>query len=93
MVGDFKRADLHGRQPLGLISPNGQGRKRNRGSMAQKQGKEEDDFTEELQSVVERVSMRFGDNVPNGPRQPGSSRDQHARGSSLRFAKLPRHAV
>ena len=94
MVIDFERAELRGRQPLGLISPNGQGRKRKRGFMAQKQGKEGDDFTEELQSVVERVSMRFGDDVPSGLRQSGSSRDQHARGSSLmRFAKLPCHAV
>ncbi|KAL2015081.1 hypothetical protein VTK56DRAFT_6331 [Thermocarpiscus australiensis] len=94
MVIDFERAELRGRQPLGLISPNGQGRKRKRGWMAQKQGKDEDDFTEELQSVVERVSMRFGDDLPSGLRQSGSSRDQYARGSSLmRFAKLPRHAV
>ncbi|KAK4243623.1 hypothetical protein C7999DRAFT_36041 [Corynascus novoguineensis] len=66
MVVDFERAELRGRQPLGLISPNGQGRKRKRGWMAQKQGK--DDFTEELQSVVERVSMRFGDALPGGSR-------------------------
>jgi hypothetical protein len=94
MVVDFERAELRGCQPLGLISPNGQGRKRKRGFMAQKQGKEGDDFPEKLQSVVERVSMRFGDDAPSGLRQSGSSRDQHARGSSLmRFAKLPRHAV
>jgi hypothetical protein len=94
MAIDFERAELRGRQPLGLISANGQGRKRKRGWMAQKQGKDEYDFTEELQSVVERVSLRFGDDVPSGLRQSGSSRDQHARGSSLmRLAKMPRHAV
>ncbi|KAL2256136.1 hypothetical protein VTK26DRAFT_2138 [Humicola hyalothermophila] len=94
MAIDFERAELRGRQPLGLISPNGQGRKRKRGWMAQKQGKDEDDFTEELQSVVERVSLRFSDDVPSGLRQSGSSRDQHARGSTLmRLAKMPRHAV
>ncbi|KAK4119690.1 hypothetical protein N657DRAFT_666476 [Parathielavia appendiculata] len=64
MVIDFERAEFRGRQPLGLISPNGQGRKRKRG--LQKQGK--DDFTEELKSVVERVSMRFGDALPSGLR-------------------------
>ncbi|KAL2256946.1 hypothetical protein VTK26DRAFT_865 [Humicola hyalothermophila] len=64
MVVDFERAELRGRQPLGLISPNGQDRKRKRGWMAQKQGK--DDFTKELQSVVERVSQRFGDTLPSG---------------------------
>ncbi|KAK3305098.1 uncharacterized protein B0T15DRAFT_567163 [Chaetomium strumarium] len=40
--------------------PNGQGRKR-----------KPDDFTEEFQSVVERVSLRFGDNVLSGLRQSG----------------------
>jgi hypothetical protein len=72
MVVDFERAELRGRRPLGLMSPNGQGRKRKRGWMAQKQG--EDDFTEELQSVVERVSERFGDDLPSGSRPLVSSK-------------------
>ncbi|KAH8878691.1 hypothetical protein GQ53DRAFT_756531 [Thozetella sp. PMI_491] len=57
MVTDFERAESHGRQPLGSISPNGQSLKRKRG-IPQKQGK--DDFTRELQSVVKSVSRCFG---------------------------------
>jgi serine/threonine protein kinase len=87
MVVDFERAELRGRQPLGLISPNGQDRKRKRGWMTQKQGK--DDFTEELQSVVERVSMRFGDDLPSGSRPLVSSKGS----SAIHFAKLPRCAA
>ncbi|KAK4095957.1 hypothetical protein N658DRAFT_502103 [Parathielavia hyrcaniae] len=87
MVIDFERAELRPRQALGLISPNGQGRKRKRGWMAQKQGK--DDFTEELQSVVERVSMRFGDDLPSGSRLSVSSKGP----STVHFARLPRCAV
>ena len=66
--------------------------------MVQKQGK--GDFTEELQPVVERVSMCFGDTLPSGLRPSVSSSDrhtlmkQHAKGSSvIHFAKLPLHAV
>ncbi|KAK3315532.1 hypothetical protein B0H66DRAFT_577300 [Apodospora peruviana] len=55
MVVDFERAEVRGRQPLGLLSPNGQTRKRKR---PQKQGK--DPFTEELQQVVEDISGCFG---------------------------------
>ncbi|EAQ89476.1 hypothetical protein CHGG_06095 [Chaetomium globosum CBS 148.51] len=51
MVIDFERAELRDRQPLGMVNPNGQGRKRKRGLILWKQGK--DDFTKELQSVVE----------------------------------------
>ncbi|KAI1407697.1 hypothetical protein F5Y13DRAFT_123197 [Hypoxylon sp. FL1857] len=57
MIIDFERAESHDRQPLGLLSPNGQNRKRKRG-LPQKQGK--DEFTRELQSVVESVSRCFG---------------------------------
>jgi len=57
MIVDFERARLYSRQPLGSISPNGQSRKRKR-EMLPKQGK--DDFTKELQSVVEHVSRCFG---------------------------------
>ncbi|KAL2193978.1 hypothetical protein P885DRAFT_71775 [Corynascus similis CBS 632.67] len=63
MVTDFERAEFRGRQPLGSISPNGQGRKRKRGLIVQKQ--EKDDFMEELQHVVERVSRCSGDTLPN----------------------------
>jgi hypothetical protein len=87
MVIDFERAELRGRQPLGLINPNGQGRKRKRGWMTQKQGK--DDFAEELQSVVERISMRFGDDLPSGSRPLVSSKGS----SAIHFAKLPRCAA
>jgi hypothetical protein len=57
MVTDFERVEFHSRQPLGLLSPNGQSRKRKRG-IPQKQGK--DEFSQELQSVVESVSQCFG---------------------------------
>lgn len=87
MVVDFERAELRARQPFGLISPNGQGRKRKRGWMAQKQGK--DDFTEELQSIVKRVSMCFGDDLPSGSRPSVSSKGP----STVHFARLPRCAV
>ncbi|KAK3312513.1 hypothetical protein B0H66DRAFT_578616 [Apodospora peruviana] len=55
MVVDFERAEVRDRQPLGLLSPNGQTRKRKR---PQKQGR--DPFTEELQQVVEDISGCFG---------------------------------
>lgn len=84
MVIDFERAELRDRQPLGMVNPNGQGRKRKRGLILWKQGK--DDFTKELQSVVECVSKRFGDALPTGLGASGRSRDQHVR-------KLPGHAV
>ncbi|KAL2129652.1 hypothetical protein VTI74DRAFT_7486 [Chaetomium olivicolor] len=92
MVIDFERAEFRGRQPLGLVSPNGQGRKRKRGLMVQKQGT--DDFTEELESAVERVSRCFGDTLPSGLRPSVSSLRQHAKSSSVvHLAKLPRRAV
>ena len=52
MIVDFERAEFRGRQPLSLLSPN-QDRKRKRG-ISQKQ--EKDDFTRELESAVEKVS-------------------------------------
>jgi hypothetical protein len=59
MIVGFERAKkLCSRQPLGSISLNGgQRRKRKRGT-SPKQGK--DDFTKELQSVVEHISRSFG---------------------------------
>ncbi|KAK3991250.1 hypothetical protein QBC44DRAFT_323911 [Cladorrhinum sp. PSN332] len=57
MVIDFERAEIHGRQALSSISPNGQNQKRKHG-MPEKQA--EDDFTRELQSAVESVSRCFG---------------------------------
>lgn len=66
MIVDFERAEFRGRQPLGSVSPNGQRRKRKRGLMARKQGK--DDFTEELQSAVEGVSRCLGEALPGGLR-------------------------
>ncbi|KAL2168368.1 hypothetical protein VTG60DRAFT_7346 [Thermothelomyces hinnuleus] len=89
MVTDFERAEFRGRQPLGSISPNGQGRKRKRGLIVQKQ--EKDDFMEELQHVVERVSRYFGDTLPSSSRPSVSSSDRFA--LMKHFAKLPRHAV
>ncbi|EFY84916.1 hypothetical protein MAC_09026 [Metarhizium acridum CQMa 102] len=52
MVVDFKRAEFHGRRPLGLIGPN-QSRKRKRG-VVQKQKK--DDFARELESATTGAS-------------------------------------
>ncbi|KAK1658521.1 hypothetical protein BDP55DRAFT_393821 [Colletotrichum godetiae] len=53
MVVDFERADVRCRPPLGSLSSNTQPQKRKRG-MLQKQ--EKGNFTNELESVVERVS-------------------------------------
>jgi len=67
MVIDFERAEFRGGQQrhLGSLSRNGQGRKRKRGLIMQKkQGK--DDFTNELQSVVERVSKLLSGSKPSG---------------------------
>jgi hypothetical protein len=50
--------------------------------MTQKQGK--DDFMKELQSVVKRVSMRFGDDLPSRSTPLVSSKDL----SAIHFAKL-----
>jgi len=57
MIVDFEGAKFCSRQPLSSISLNGRSRKRKRGT-SPKQGK--DDFTKELQSVVEHVSRSFG---------------------------------
>lgn len=54
MVVDFERAELRSRQPLGVVSPNGQSRKRKR-EIPQKQGKDKDDFARELESAVGSV--------------------------------------
>ncbi|KAF4120925.1 hypothetical protein GMORB2_2411 [Geosmithia morbida] len=53
MIMDWERAEFCGRQPLGLISPNGRVRKR-KPKATKKQGKET--FETELQSAVESVS-------------------------------------
>ncbi|KAK4031447.1 hypothetical protein C8A01DRAFT_21321, partial [Parachaetomium inaequale] len=52
-----------------------------------KQGK--DDFIEELQSIVERVSIRFGNDLLNSSRPLVSSKGS----STIHFAKLPRCAA
>ncbi|KJZ69734.1 hypothetical protein HIM_10874 [Hirsutella minnesotensis 3608] len=48
MVVDFERAEFRGRQPLGLIVPNLQNRKRKRGILQKKK----DDFARELECAV-----------------------------------------
>ncbi len=63
MIIDFERAEFYSRQPLGLISPNSQSRKR-KWEILQKQGK--DPVAEELQFVVETVSRCFGGGVVPG---------------------------
>ena len=52
MLMDFERAEFGGRQPLGLIVPNVQNRKRKRGILQRKK----DDFARELESAVEGAS-------------------------------------
>ncbi|PNY19708.1 Uncharacterized protein TCAP_07480 [Tolypocladium capitatum] len=52
MLVDFERAEFRGRQPLSLIFPNVQSRKRKRGILQ----KQKDDFAQELECVVERAS-------------------------------------
>ncbi len=59
MVIDFERAEFRGLRPLGLISPNGQRKRKHGVSPTQRK----DDFARELRSVVEHVSRCFGGGV------------------------------
>ncbi|KAH0421175.1 hypothetical protein CcaCcLH18_13593 [Colletotrichum camelliae] len=52
MIVDFERAEFHGRQPLGSLSPNAQNQRKQR--RIQKQGK--DDFVTERESVIQSVA-------------------------------------
>jgi hypothetical protein len=57
MVTDFERSRLSCRRPLGPASPNGQNRKRTPGVLEKRATT--DDFSRELQCVIESVSRRF----------------------------------